>query len=92
MHQFAFLVYKPLPYQDNGNIHDLVDHFIMHCQCNQPIELRNTLMESVLEVLSVERSVEFCNQDECLILEGLLGGTSNMLAAIKSDVWERFMS
>jgi hypothetical protein len=47
-------------------------------------------MESVLEVFSVERSVEFCNQDEGLILEGLRGGTSNMLATIESDVRERF--
>jgi hypothetical protein len=63
----------------------------MLCQCDQLRELRNTLMESVLDVLSVERSVEFCNQDEGPILEGLLGGTSNMLATIESDVWERFM-
>jgi hypothetical protein len=74
-HQFAFLVNLSLVkitetccnmcnYPTPCN--DLVDHVIMHCQCNKLVELRNTSMESVLEVFSVERSVEFCNQDEGL--------------------------
>ena len=70
--------------------HDLPKHLIL--QCKKLLHIRNSLFYIIVDILSVEKSVEFFDQNDDDILESLLGGIHNTtMRSMESDVWESLM-
>ena len=68
---------------------DIVKHLILDCE--KLIPEREKLFDDLVSVMDVSHFVCFHDQPEEIILEGLLGGTNNVLHDMDPTDWEIFM-
>ena len=68
---------------------DIVNHIILHCESF--IAARDELFDNLLDVMDFTLFYNFYEQEEDIVLEGLLGGTNNVLYSLTACEWEHFM-
>jgi len=62
---------------------DLPKHLALQCQ--KLLHIRNNMFYKIVDILPVEKRVEFFDQNDDDILESLLGGISHTMRSMESD-------
>ncbi len=70
----------------NHYTHDILEHLVLYCE--HLIDDRNHMFYSVVNLLPVNDSVPFFQQDDDEILITLLGGVTEFIQTIESELWK----
>ena len=68
----------------NRDVSDIIKHYILSCESY--VQERNVLLERIVDILPVQKSVEILEQDEDDLLVTLLGGMTNSLEQIDDSM------
>ena len=73
----------------NSYTTDLLKHYIL--SCTDLLELRTEMFYKIVDMLTVEDSVCFFDQDDDEFVESLLGSMNHAIQTLDSDVWNCLM-
>ncbi|CAC5402883.1 unnamed protein product [Mytilus coruscus] len=68
---------------------DVVQHLILYCE--KLLDERNNMFYRIVDVLPVQESVRFFQQDDSDIIVALLGGITDFMQSVNSDNWRNMM-
>ncbi|CAC5401932.1 unnamed protein product [Mytilus coruscus] len=68
---------------------DVVQHLILYCE--KLSDARNSMFYGIVDVLPVQESVRFFQQDDSDIIVALLGGITDFMQSVNSDNWSNKM-
>ena len=73
----------------NSYTTDLLKHYIL--SCTDLLEIRTEMFYKIVDMLTVEDSVCFFDQDDDEFVESLLGSMNHAIQTLDSDVWNCLM-
>ena len=68
---------------------DVLKHYILSCA--YLLQIRTEMFYKIVDILSVEESVCYFNQDDDETVEALLGGLTSAIETFDADVWSCLM-
>lgn len=73
----------------NLQTNDILKHLILNCE--KLLDARNEMFYAIVDVLPVEQSVTFFEQDDNDMMISILGGITDCISCMDSDVWKCMM-
>ena len=72
-------------YMCDRDVEDIILHIVMSCQCF--VQERNVLFDIIVNILPVELSISFFEQNDEDLLTTMLGGLTNWTSGINDEIW-----
>ena len=76
-------------YMCDRDVEDIILHIVMSCQCF--VQERNLLYDIIVNILPVELSISFFEQNDEDILTTFLGGLTHWTSNINDEIWVELM-
>ena len=76
-------------YMCDRDVEDIILHIVMSCQCF--VQERNLLYDIIVNILPVELSISFFEQNDEDVLTTFLGGLTQWTSNINDEIWVELM-
>ena len=67
------------------DVEGIILHIVMSCQCF--VQERNVLFDIIVNILPVELTISFFEQNDEDLLTTMLGGLTNWTSGINDEIW-----